>query len=392
MTISTYHGAKGLEWPVVVLTSLDKQRPPDMWRPTVSGGNAGEGRPLEGRVLRYWPWPFGRTMFGGIITGSDLEKEVFQSPEGESAARLDIDETKRLLYVGITRAKEKVVLAHRPGKHKWLDKLESVDDVLGEEDSDGGAAEVELENCGTTLRLRGFEAPEEDVARETEAREEWMKGVDGGGADGEAGATATEFVARWHSPSAAEPVMDAEEAARNMTVERLPGENPFPDRIGTDRPNMLGNAVHAYLGALPSMRGLERAAKEAVARRCLDGFGMGEVIAAEGLVIAGDRLEEWVEQKYPGAVWHVEVPVAGPREAGGNWGGFLDLLLELHDGEMVVVDHKTTQVTGDNFADVTADYSGQLNAYQMVLKAQGKRRLIPLLNLPLSHQAIGVHD
>ena len=96
-----------------------------------------------------------------------------------------------------------------------------------------------MEECGTTLRLRGFEAPEEDVAREVEAREEWMKAVDGGGAGAGGETGAREYVARWHSPSSAEPTMDAEEAARNMTVEKLPGENPFTEKIETDQPHML---------------------------------------------------------------------------------------------------------------------------------------------------------
>ncbi len=377
VTISTYHGAKGLEWPVVILTDLDKERPPDLWHPSVSGGNAGEGRPLEGRTLRFWPWPFGSTR-RGPRTGSDLEKDVFTTPEGVRAARLDDEEKKRLLYVGFTRAKEKVVLAHRPGKHRWLDRLGSVGKLLGEGDAAGDGEEREIAGCATTMQVRSYEPEEEVCASPAAGKARWLKSpakvtTQGTGRAKDHAGEKAPPPGRWYSPSSAEPVLDAKEAARRMTVEKLPGENPFPKRVETDRPEMLGNAFHAYFAALPSMRRLERGAKAAVAARCLAGFGVEDVVDPEAVVAAGERLEAWIESTCPGATWHVEVPVTGPRDAGGNWGGFIDLLLELPDGKMLVVDHKT--VTGPDArepAALLAKYSGQLAAYRSVIgKTQG---------------------
>ena len=43
VSVLTYHAAKGLEWPVVVLTSLGYDRPADLWRPEAIGAVALHG-------------------------------------------------------------------------------------------------------------------------------------------------------------------------------------------------------------------------------------------------------------------------------------------------------------------------------------------------------------
>jgi len=122
VTLMTYHSAKGLEWPTVVLSGLDSGRPPNMWSPVVTGGGQTDENPLEGRTLRSWTWPFGETQgqFGGLRTGSGLEVDALLSPEGQERAARETDENLRLLYVGCTRAKERLVFAHREGKYAWL--------------------------------------------------------------------------------------------------------------------------------------------------------------------------------------------------------------------------------------------------------------------------------
>ena len=84
VTLMTYHLAKGLEWPVVILSGLHAERDANMWSPIVTGGNSGEGDPLDGRTLQAWTWPFGYSdgPYGGLATGSGLEDDALASPEG----------------------------------------------------------------------------------------------------------------------------------------------------------------------------------------------------------------------------------------------------------------------------------------------------------------------
>jgi len=171
---------------------------------------------------------------------------------------------------------------------------------------------------------------------------------------------------RYWSPSEAEAAVPPEA----VTLEALFGEPVFPKMEDAEEP-ALGNAVHTYLTALPSLEGLPADERRQVAARCLQGFGAEALIAADQLVAMGERLSAWVARTYPGAVWHTEVPVTAPRAASGQWNGSVDLLLRLPGGEVVVVDHKSSPIRPDQCADKAVTFAGQLRAYRETLVAQG---------------------
>lgn len=154
VTLSTVHGAKGLEWPVVFLPSLTANR-----FPTTKAG-------------REQPWPIPRALFDAArYEGGD-------------------DEERRLFYVALTRARDLVSLSRHetPGKNTvrpspyWSEveaHVGTVDDrtfraPMIEPRSSNGEGLVELTysdlaaflDCGMAYRLRsliGFEprlAPE----------------------------------------------------------------------------------------------------------------------------------------------------------------------------------------------------------------------------------------
>ena len=149
-----------------------------------------------------------------------------------------------------------------------------------------------------------------------------------------------EFSPRFHSPSQAPKASgDAE-----FETEDLPGPSHFPTGADEDQYAAIGDAVHSYLAALPSMRSLSDDAKEVVAERCLSAFSVTGILAPSVLVSSGERFREWVEKNYPGAQWHVEIAASGPRAAGGDWNGTIDLVLQLPSGEVVVIDHKSAPI------------------------------------------------
>lgn len=372
VTLMTYHSAKGLEWPVVVLSGLNYDRKVNMWSPVVTGGGEGDESPLKGRILRSWTWPFGKTdgSFGDLRTGSDLEDDALLSPEGQARTVRETDENLRLLYVGCTRARQKLVFAHRDDKYTWLAQLDSVDSLL---DYSLGEGEHELDGIDTTLVVRRLNSGMSDDCRFTAKQQERWLALTGN-------PNPPEFAARFYSPSQApKGPGDAK-----FETEDLPGPSHFPTGAGEDQFAAIGDAVHSYFAALPSIRSLTENEKVAVAERCLSAFSVTGILSPAVLVSSGECFHEWVEKNYPGAQWHVEIAASGSRAAGGNWNGTIDLVLQLPSGGVVVIDHKSAPIRRQHCATKIAQFSGQLAAYREVLTATGQTVESEWIHFPLA--------
>ena len=105
--VGTYHSTKGLEWPVVICSDLDSEPKPRIWQVTVTAQDPekplGLDDPLANRCVRFWPWPF-----GGQKTGIPLQDRIESSTIGREAMRTATQEELRLLYVGLTRARDRL--------------------------------------------------------------------------------------------------------------------------------------------------------------------------------------------------------------------------------------------------------------------------------------------
>lgn len=376
VTLSTYHGAKGLEWPVVVLGGLDWQRDPDMWSPAVVGGGTDVDDPLAGRRVRFWSWPFGKTdgPYVGRRKGSGLQKDALESDEGRQQAQTELDESLRLLYVGVTRARDTAVFAHRKGKYGWLQRLDEFDRILDPETEDGEHA---IEGIETTWVMRRLSP---DLAgalrRDVPDRQRWL-------AAGPVAKTEA-VIPRYWRPSDA----PATEPDPVLEATALGGRAVFPSGAEREHYSVIGDAVHGFLGAWPSLVGLDADDKAQVASRCIASFGVERFLKPEDLVDSAERFQGWVEKTFPGARWHTEVPVTGPREGGGQWTGFIDLVLQLNDGDLVVIDHKSAPIRTDACAAKAATFSGQVGAYRDLLGAIGETIVSSWIHFALAGQMV----
>ena len=372
VTLTTYHSSKGLEWPVVVLSGLDSSRSPDMWSPVVTGGGQTDADPLAGRILRSWTWPFGKTdgEFPKLRSGSGLEERAMASAEGQERADRDSNENLRLLYVGCTRAKSKLVFAHREGKYAWLAQLPDVDSLLKCSLGDGEHA---LDGIDTSFVLRLLNSSMAENCRIAATQQQRWLSLNGN-------PNPQEFAFRFHSPSLAPP-------APNITVvrlEELPGPSFFPSGAEEIHFASLGDAVHAYLAALPSMQSLDPAQKEIVAARCLSAFSITGFLSPSNIVTAGDRFLNWVGIRYPGAQWLTEASACSPRAEGGYWQGTMDLLLLLPSGGVVIIDHKSAPIGRDACADKAKQFMGQIAAYTEVVDWERSRVESRWIHFPLA--------
>lgn len=366
VTILTYHRSKGLEWPVVVLASLDRESRRDAFDvvPECDEETLDPDDPLRGRWIRFWPWPFGPN------AGHELDDLAAKSREGTRIAAREHRERVRLLYVGFTRARDHLILAVRPGKTQWLDDLQ-----LGSgrpalavpRESARFVRVLDVQEVEHKIRCRfwtlGAAAPER---REAEPafwfdRVKRAPVVDG-----------YRIV-----PSEAHDAPGAHQSTAVHAIRAVDRLHPplalaaSPEKAWRE----IGDAIHAFLAC--DVEGLEEMERTLRAARLLRGVGLGGSAEVEKVIRAADALRSWIERRYPGAAWRREVPVrakidgpSGEREIVGS----VDLLLEIGGGDVVIVDHKSDRVDGEGgFRARAGVHAPQLATYAMALEAAGLR-------------------
>ncbi len=127
VNVLTYHKSKGLEYPICIMGSLDQSLRNDVFGVNIvadtEGGN-GEtvGVNLEdilsGRWLRFWVNPY-----ADQFRNTELEDRINNSDAKAEKTLSVLSEEARLLYVGITRARDYLVFpTYQGGVTKWLNR------------------------------------------------------------------------------------------------------------------------------------------------------------------------------------------------------------------------------------------------------------------------------
>lgn len=121
VNVMTYHKSKGLEWPFVVCHSLPNELRESLWGvrivrtvPTID-----INQPLANRLLCYWINPYSDQIKGSLLAEQVENHEAKVLSKKEALA-----EEARLMYVGLTRARDYLVFPTMPKKTtKWLNRV-----------------------------------------------------------------------------------------------------------------------------------------------------------------------------------------------------------------------------------------------------------------------------
>lgn len=400
--VMTYHKSKGLEWPVVILTELQKDANPKLFGLMVEGPEKFDAtKPLAGRELRAVFNAFGSSE--GMFKDSNEYKRVMPS----STLR-DLEERKRLMYVGVTRARDALILAPQLNARKtkedvvdakWLDSLSETETsvkakfaalsmngkkvVKAPTTPSMFAANWKLTNddrsdwtiAGKTFSVKSRyinPIPEEnendDVNQESKVQEAAVEATCW--CDDECNNHPIQMPAT-RQPSAEEgravPVelKDVVEIGNWFSVEKSDEESAA-----------LGEAMHCYYAvAVPSGDDAELAT-ELLAR-----WNVEKLLGADLLVKSGANLRNYINTNWPNAAISTEVPMTYRDENGTCYQGFIDMLLEVDDG-YVLIDHKTGASSA--YQSVAEKYAGQQLIYKKAIeKATGKKVLKTILHLPV---------
>ena len=362
--VMTHHAAKGLEWPIVILLDLEKNIQDRLWSVGArSDTSLDVDAPLKNRWIRYWPWPFGSQQKVNI---ADV---IAQSSEGIRVRTEAIDETKRLLYVSMTRARDLLVfaLSGKKGTGEWLESLNApwlVPDIA--------SASIVLPD-GTDVPF-DFQSLDPPGALPSMAE--------------------PDVTLRWF------PVPDVRTERLPATLVasasvarpcRITDTVSLGDRIalktGTDI-TALGNAIHACIAMAFTDPNISM--DEARVVPILNGFGLKGEIDPAGLVRHIAVLDQWISLRWPYCRRYVEVPIESIFPSGQVMHGQIDLLLEV-DGGWVLIDHKANPAPRDRWEQVVTEHSGQLSIYADALVcATGRSVTETWIVLPVAAGAVQI--
>lgn len=354
--VMTHHRAKGLEWPVVILTGLEKAVRDRLWGiGAVSLSDVDVNSPLKNRFIRFWPWPF------GLMKNVSISESIAQSALAKKYRDTAIEEEKRLLYVSMTRARDLLIFTGgaKTSDDSWINTI-NADWLVEACDKDA----LTLPN-GEKIPYahKTLQAPDSVEEKSNEPVPlYWFK---------ESAIAVSEKMGGGQrlplkfSPSTAQTInatiAESIEIGSRMNLKR-----------GADMAR-LGTAIHACIGTALTDPSAPITVEEVATM--MHRMGEGETVVADELYSQIMGFIRWYKQRWPDAVPYAEIPTEMRMENGQFLQGRIDLLLKIKDG-WILFDHKSNPQAASAWESVAQDNFGQLLAYKNAVELASSEKVL----------------
>ena len=359
VNILTCHGAKGLEWPIVIGANLDTNLKEKIWGLTVIDDRDGIdlAAPLAERWLRYWPWPY-----GAQCIGTGLREGLDGTPELNKAAAETEAEELRLLYVTLTRARDYLVLCLNTKANPWLDLALGKAGRSLTVTADATEIELEWDNEKENLKMQVLRPQCSAISESERATSTWVAERKGRGQYPAAVLNPSTFKFGSGTSMAGKPVLIGKRI-------KIKGK-PVLESLGT--------ALHDFIAADVNEKRPETE-RILMLSGLLLRHGLAGAVNPEAVISNCNAFYRFIGDRFKLIRIKTEWPASmtiGDQYLTGN----VDMILDTEEG-WVVIDHKIFPGGKGDLSSEAAAYGAQISAYSDILeKATGKKPVARLIH------------
>lgn len=374
--LHTYHSSKGLQWKYVILTSLRERMddPAKCVKQSIYGIHFNYSEqpsaetPYPEVYIRVMPFVYGS---GNTKVPEDIQEDIEKSELYKKVKSDSLSESNRLMYVGMTRPQDVMILAlEKPAKNnhelQWLQDV-GLDCVQPQDNSDLLGVgmhfidETLTPEEGEQINSYHYMADNEKMkTRRIPYQQELC----------EADRKYMSPSSQWEKGHVEKDYKICESLKRGTLVGRTMAD--------------VGNCIHQIYCGIEQNIDNEAYYKDLIASYGLSSY----LIDYEGIRTAWEELVAWLTEKY-GQATHIyhERPFSHLKD-GQVFTGSIDLVWQTEEGD-ILIDFKTCPLGHKHILNEESDhyagwYAGQLDAYTDALEAAGEKVIKRFIYYPVS--------
>ena len=374
--LHTYHSSKGLEWKYVILTQLyeKKNDPKKCVKQDIYGihfsysEQPSASTPYPEVFIRVIPFIYGA---GNTNVPADIQQQIEESSLYKEVIKDSLAEANRLLYVGMTRPRDVLIVALEPHKKdvhtlQWLEDV-GLDCVRPDAQHDIFGVGCRFEDDTMTQdqfdSLSGYRYLAENENMKTRRIPYHQEPCDEG--------------VKYLSPSKlhVKGMVDASyQICEHMQQGTLVGKTMAD----------VGNCIHQIFCGIE-----QHIDSESYYTNLTESYGLKTYLTDYAAIRkAWEMLVKWLTEQFGAAIniYH-ERPFTLLKD-GNVYSGSIDLVWQTSDGD-ILIDFKTCPLGQKYILDSDSDhyagwYAGQLDAYTDALEEAGEKVLKRFIYYPVS--------